>query len=269
VSTPPTTITEDAFARLNAAAATATPCRPVRDLIGSDDIDIAYAVQQLTVADRLARGAHIVGRKIGLTSPAVQQQLGVNQPDFGVLLSDMGYDDDARVPLARLLQPKVEAEVAFVLARDLIDGPLDYEQVRDAVDYAVAAIEIVDSRIADWDITFGDTVADNASSGLYVLGSRRLLLENFDPVAVQMTMSIDEAPVSEGSGAACLGDPLNALTWLAHKARDFGHPLHAGQLVLSGALGPMAPITGPCTVRADIGELGSVTANFTDEAIDE
>lgn len=251
--------------RLHAAESFRTPTTPVRDLIGSDDLASAYAVQQHIVRARIDAGATIVGRKIGLTSPAVQRQLGVDQPDFGVLFDDMGYADSSDVPLSRLLQPKIETEIAFVLAHDLDEDSLDTEDVAAAVSYAVAAIEIVDSRIADWDITFGDTVADNASSGLYVLGTERLTLDEFSPVAAQMRTFIDGQEVSVGSGDACLGDPLNALAWLARTARENGEPLRSGQLILSGALGPMAPITGPCTVRAEISGLGSVSATFVKE----
>ncbi|MGF6884601.1 2-keto-4-pentenoate hydratase [Nocardia sp. GAS34] len=247
---------------LSTAARTGTPCAPVRELIGTDDVATAYAVQAQLTAERLADGATIVGRKIGLTSEAVQRQLGVDQPDFGVLFEDMEFGQDTPIPANRLLQPKAEAEIAFVLARDLSDGPLDDEQVRAAVDYAVAALEIVDSRIANWDITFGDTVADNGSSGLFVLGSRRRTLGEFEPVTARMTMSIDDTEVSTGTGDACLGDPLLALGWLARTTREFGEPLRAGQVVLSGALGPMAAITAPATVTADISGLGSVTAIF-------
>ncbi|MFE3027388.1 2-keto-4-pentenoate hydratase [Nocardia tengchongensis] len=250
---------------LGVAARTGTPCAPVRDLIGANDVAAAYAVQELLTAGRIAAGGEIVGHKIGLTSPAVQRQLGVDQPDFGVLFDDMHYQQDTPVPLSRLLQPKVEAEVAFVLAQDLVDGPLDDEQIRSAVGYAVAALEVVDSRIAGWDITFGDTVADNASSGLFVLGAERRTLDSFDPVSVQMQMAIDGVPVSTGTGAACLGDPLHALAWLARTTREFGRPLRAGQIVLSGALGPMAAIEGPATVTAEITGLGSATATFIQE----
>ncbi|QTJ64403.1 fumarylacetoacetate hydrolase family protein [Rhodococcus sp. ZPP] len=251
--------------RLSIAAATSAPCPPVRDLIGTDDTAAAYAVQEQIIADRLAAGASVVGRKIGLTSPAVQQQLGVDQPDFGVLLDDMRCAEAVPIPLSRLLQPKVEAEIAFVLDHDLVDGPLDDAQIRGAVDYAVAALEIVDSRITGWDITFGDTVADNGSSGLFVLGADRRTLDSFDPVAAQMQMLIDDTEVSTGTGAACLGDPLRALAWLARTAREFGQPLLSGQVILSGALGPMAVIDTAGTVRADITGLGSVTATFTQE----
>ncbi|TWS26439.1 2-keto-4-pentenoate hydratase [Tsukamurella sputi] len=250
--------------RLIAAESSGLPCAPVRDLIGPDDVHAAYAVQERILQRRVAAGGEVVGRKIGLTSPAVQRQLGVDRPDFGMLLADMAVDDGSTVPLGRLLQPRIEAEIAFVLREDLSDGALDLPQVRGAVDYAVAAFEIVDSRIADWDITFGDTVADNGSSGLFVLGEQRRTLDEFEPVAAEMTMSLDSTEVSTGTGAACLGDPLFALQWLAGAARDLGTPLRAGQVVLSGALGPMAPVTGPGTWTTSITGLGSVTVHFSD-----
>src|SRR3954451_20036529 len=227
--------------RLEQAAFTRVPCAPVRDLIGADDVNLAYDVQRQLAKRRLAEGGRVVGRKIGLTSPAVQKQLGVDRPDFGVLFADMDVSDLPEVPSDRLLQAKTEAEIAFVLGADLAEGPLAPAQVRGAVAYAVAALEIVDSRIAGWDITFGDTVADNASSGLFVLGETRLAPAECEPVEVPTRMTLDGAVVSEGSGAACLGDPLTALAWLARTAREFGDPLRAGQVVLSGALGPMAP----------------------------
>ncbi len=253
----------EAAERLEVAARTGVPCRPVRDLIGTDDVQQAYAVQQRLTRHRLAEGARIVGRKIGLTSLAVQAQLGVDRPDFGVLFDDMDVSGLAEVPSARLLQPKTEAEVAFVLGADLAEGPLDAHQVRDAVAYAVAALEIVDSRIVGWDITFGDTVADNASSGLFVLGEDHCSLEEFEPVKAMMQMTLDGQVVSEGSGAACLGDPLLALAWLARTARDLGDPLGAGQIVLSGALGPMVPTPPGSHVHAEITGLGSVSATFS------
>lgn len=255
----------EAAERLETAARTGVPCGPVRDLIGSDDVNAAYAVQQQLTERRLGAGARVVGRKIGLTSPAVQRQLGVDRPDFGVLFDDMDVSGLSAVPSDRLLQPKTEAEVAFVLGTDLAEGPLDAAQVRGAVAYAVAALEIVDSRIAGWDITFGDTVADNASSGLFVLGETRLTLDEFEPVEVLMAMRLGGDLVSEGSGAACLGDPLLALAWLARTARDLGDPLRSGQVVLSGALGPMVATPPGSVVSADLGPLGSVAATFSGE----
>ncbi|MEU8102940.1 fumarylacetoacetate hydrolase family protein [Nonomuraea muscovyensis] len=249
---------DEAVDRLADAALTGRPCRPVRDLI--TDVADAYEVQRRLNARRTAP---VTGRKIGLTSPAVQQQLGVDQPDFGVLFADMEVTGTA--PAGRLLQPKVEAEIAFMLSCDL-SGDLDLAAVRAAVEYAVPALEIVDSRIAGWDITITDTVADNASSGLYALGSERLPLSAFEPVETTMRMYAGDQVVSQGSGAACLGDPLTALLWLARTARDFGDPLRAGQVILSGALGPMVPVSPGLTVKADISGLGTVAVTFEDNA---
>ncbi|WP_078853294.1 2-keto-4-pentenoate hydratase [Streptomyces sp. FxanaA7] len=254
---------ERAVARLTAAVTEGRPVAPVRDLLGERDIAVAYAVQQELTRRRLAAGAVVVGRKIGLTSPAVQRQLGVDQPDFGMLFADMDVSALSEVPSERLSQPKAEAEIAFVLGEDLADGDLDDARVRGAVEYAVAAIEIVDSRIADWDIRLTDTIADNASSGLFVLGERRVTLAEFEPRETTMRMYAGDEPVSEGAGAACLGDPLNALAWLARTAREYGLPLRAGQVVLSGALGPMVPVTPGTRMRAEISSLGTVTAVFS------
>lgn len=253
-----------AAARLAGAADDGRPVPPVRDLLGEHDIDAAYAVQQELTERRLAGGAVVVGRKIGLTSPAVQKQLGVDQPDFGVLFADMDVSALREVPSQRLLQPKAEAEIAFVLGEDLVDGDFDAAGVRRAVEYAVAAIEIVDSRIADWDIRLTDTVADNASSGLFVLGDHRVTLDAFEPREATMRMYVEDEPVSEGHGAACLGDPLNALAWLARTCRAYGAPLRAGQVVLSGALGPMVPAPPGARIRAEIHPLGTVGAVFSE-----
>jgi 2-keto-4-pentenoate hydratase len=249
--------------RLRTAAATGVPCAPVRDLLGEHDVDLAYAVQRRLTGERLAEGARVTGRKIGLTSAAVQRQFGIDQPDFGVLFADMDVSGPGEVPSARLLQPRAEAEIAFVLGADLDADQLDLPAVRAAVDHAVAALEIVDSRIADWDITITDTVADNASSGLYLLGDRRVPLDEFEPATVSMRLSVDGRPASEGTGAACLGDPLRALLWLAKVARDLGDPLRAGQVVLSGALGPVVAARPGSTVLAEISVLSSVSATFS------
>jgi 2-keto-4-pentenoate hydratase len=261
-ATSPVTAAAD---RIEKAATTGVPCAPVRDLIGGEDLGVAYAVQQVLVERRRAAGAVVVGRKIGLTSPAVQEQLGVHQPDFGVLFADMDLSASAdRIPSSRLLQPKIEAEVAFVLDEDLTED-LTYEHVRAAIAHAAPAFEIVDSHIANWDITITDTIADNASSGVFVLGANRLGLDRFTPADVTMQMHLDGKLVSEGTGAACLGDPVNALLWLARTAYEFGEPLRAGQIVLSGALGPMVTVTPGASVSAEISGLGTVHATFTDK----
>jgi 2-keto-4-pentenoate hydratase len=255
---------DEGFNRLQTAMATGVPCSPIRELIDETDVASAYAIQEKLTAARLATGATIIGRKIGLTNPAVQAQLGVDQPDFGVLFDDMGYAENQIVPMSRLIQPKAEAEIAFVLAEDLVDGPLDIAQVRAAVAYAQAAIEIVDSRIAEWNIKFADTVSDNASSGLYVLGADKVSLDDFEPVEAEMSMTTNGAVVSTGTGAGCLGDPLNALSWLAQTAREYGEPLRGGQVILSGALGPMQSVPPGAIVTAQISGLGTVTARFSE-----
>ncbi|MDI9918948.1 fumarylacetoacetate hydrolase family protein [Rhodococcus sp. IEGM 1379] len=251
--------------RLATAISTGVPCDPVRDLIGSDDLVAAYAVQRGVDEIRRNAGAVVVGRKIGLTSVAVQQQLGVDQPDLGVLYADMEFPAGGTIPMNRLLQPKVEAEVAFVLGADLVDGPLDHAQVRDAIEYSVAAIEICDSRIENWDIKFGDTVADNASSGVYVLGTQRRTLAEVEPASVVMSMTVDGVEVSTGVGTACLGDPIEAVVWLARTARDLGQPLTAGQVILSGALGPMAPVGAGNSVTVNVSGFEPVTTSFSSE----
>jgi 2-keto-4-pentenoate hydratase len=249
--------------RLQEAAVSGTPCEPVRDLLGSSDLRLAYRVQQRLTEQRVAGGARIVGRKIGLTSAAVQQQLGVDQPDFGVLFDDMQCGQDDVVPCARLLQPKAEGEIAFVLSRDLDDDAMDVDWVREAVAYAVAALEIVDSRVRDWDIRITDTIADNGSSGMFVLGSKEVKLDDFEPADVEMSLSKDGVVASTGTGEACLGDPLVAFAWLARTAREYGSPLRAGDVVLSGALGPMVPVKAGSRVSADFTSLGSVSATFS------
>lgn len=255
-------IVERAAQRLENAAAGNEPCDPVRDLIGRNDLAAAYAVQDAVTERRVHGGDQIVGRKIGLTSLAVQQQLGVDRPDFGVLFDSMGHADGATIVAAGVMQPRVEAEIAFVLGADLADGPLDAAQVRAATDHVVAALEVCGSRIRDWDISFGDTVADNASAGAFVLGTDRRGLDEVVPAEVEMTMSIDGEEASMGNGAACLGDPVEAVVWLARTARELGNPLCAGQVILSGALGPMRPVVAGQRVTATLSGLGSVSADF-------
>ncbi|MCD9029160.1 fumarylacetoacetate hydrolase family protein [Luteimonas sp. BDR2-5] len=250
--------------RLDRAGVARTPCAPVAELIGAIDIDAAYAVQQRVTERRLGRGARLVGRKIGLTSAAVQSQVGVDRPDFGVLFDDMRFEDGDEVPFSRLLQPKAEAEIAFVLARDILDAS-DPAVVRDAVDRAYPALEIVDSRIADWKILITDTVADNASSGVFVIGAEGRTLDALSPADAVMTMHRNGEQVSQGTGRDCLGDPLNALAWLAATAIEFGAPLRAGDIVLSGALGPMVAVAPGDVFEAAIEPLGTITARFSDE----
>ncbi|MDQ0808841.1 2-keto-4-pentenoate hydratase [Streptomyces sp. B3I7] len=254
---------------LAAAARSGHPSPPVRDLLAPGDIDAAYAVQRLNTERALSAGSRLVGRKIGLTSSAVQRQLGVDQPDYGALLSDMAVDQGGEVPPGRLLQPKVEAEVALILAAGLSDERCTVEDVVAATGFAVPALEIVDSRIAGWDISLMDTVADNASSGLFVLGDARVPVDEVDLRTVRMTMSRNGDVVSEGTGADCLGSPMEAAVWLARTLARLGDPLRAGDIVLTGALGPMAPAAPGDTFDASVSGLGSVRVGFAPRSADD
>lgn len=248
--------------RLAEAARTLTPCEPVRDLIGRDDIDAAYRIQSRNIGALLDTGRTVVGRKIGLTSPAVQKQIGVDQPDFGVLLDDFDVSGDSAVDSTRLLQPRIEAEIAFVLSSDITE-PITAAHAPDFVSTVYASFEIVDSRVANWDISLADTVADNASSGLYVLGDSLPLDQVPELADVRMTMTADGVQVSSGIGSDCLGSPWEALVWLANTSLSYGSGLRAGEVILSGALGPMVPVTPGSTYSASISGIGNVTATFS------
>ncbi len=251
---------EDIAGRLAQADRARAAIPPIKAEVG--DAGRAYAVQEINTARRLGEGRRLVGRKIGLTSPAVQRQLGVDQPDYGMLFDDMVVPEGWEVAADRLIQPKVEAEVAFVLGRDLADERLTIADLLRAIDFALPAIEIVDSRIADWKISFLDTVADNASSGLYVLGTVPRRLEALDLGPAKMVMTEGDRQVSGGTGAACLGHPLNATLWLASTMARLGRPLQAGDTILSGALGPMVTVERGRRYDARIEGLGSVSASF-------
>lgn len=251
---------------LSAAAASGIPCAPVKDGIAALGIDGAYAVQSELTRRALAGARTLVGRKIGLTSKAVQTQLGVDQPDYGMLFADMEIGDHEIIPLSRFLQPRVEAEIAFVMDRDLDDAEITLGRLIPAIAFALPAIEIVDSRIADWKISILDTIADNASSGAYVLGGSPAKIADLDLRLCGMSMELKGEPVSVGCGAACLGNPLNAALWLARRMAALGSPLKAGDVVLSGALGPMVPVTPGASYTARIKGLGSVAAHFGEKA---
>jgi 2-keto-4-pentenoate hydratase len=244
------------------AGRTGVPCAPIRAIIGETDIDAAYAVQEQITERRIGEGARLVGRKIGLTSPAVQAQLGVAQPDYGMLFHDMDVSNGGEIPLDRLIEPKLEAEIAFIMGRDLTGETLTTADVLGAIEWAMPALEIVDSRIEFWDIRITDTVADNASSGLFVLGHDVRRLDAIDLRDCGMALECNGVLVSSGTGAACLGSPVNATLWLARVMAKAGRPLKAGDVVLSGALGPMVTVKPRAVFEARIQGLGSVGVNF-------
>lgn len=235
---------------------------PLRDGLDPVDAEGAYAVQTINTRFWEAQGRRIVGRKAGLTAKAVQAQLGVDQPDFGVLFDDMAIADGGYLDPARALQPKAEAEIAFVLGGDLPDPDTSPEQAAAAVLTVHAAIEIVDSRIADWKISFADTVADNGSSAFFVLGGEGKPLAGLDIYSAGMVMEIDGRIVSVGAGAAALGNPLNAAAWLARTLAARGEPLKAGDILLAGALGPMVALQPGNHVRAVVGGIGEVSFTY-------
>lgn len=236
---------------------------PLREQ-GVTDLELAYAIQNINTEHRVNAGARIVGKKIGLTSLAVQQQLGVDQPDYGVLFHDMEILNGLSVAMSEMMQPKAEAEIAFILGDDLDTDQLTILDLIHAIDFALPAIEIVGSRIENWNIKICDTVADNASASHYVLGHRPRTLDEFDMVGCSMQLHKNGTLVSEGSGAACLGSPLNATLWLANKMAALGQPLQAGELILSGAIGPMTALNTGDNIIAQIEGLGSVSVSVTE-----
>lgn len=254
------TLAELAGRLRNAYQSGAVP--PMRDGLDPVDAENAYAIQTINTRIWVEEGRRIIGRKAGLTAKAVQAQLGVSQPDFGVLFEDMRIADGGKLDPARTLQPKAEAEIAFILADDLPDPSTTPEQVAAAVATVHAAIEIVDSRIADWKISFADTVADNGSSAFFVLADAGLSLDGLDLESAAMEMRINNAVVSTGIGAAALGNPLNAAAWLAQTLAARGEPLKAGDILLAGALGPMVALTPGDRVHASVGGIGACSFSY-------
>lgn len=255
-------IIETAAQRLRQADLKKEVCEPVRDLIGADNVVAAYAVQQINTNIRLKKGAKVIGHKIGLTAPVVQKQLGVDQPDFGLLWHDKEVLNGGEISMSELMQPRAEAEIAFVLGKDLDKEIITTVDILNAVEYAVASIEIVGSRIKNWDIKIADTIADNASASHWVIGHQPVKLQDVDLINCKMQMTNNGKVVSEGVGKACLGSPINALLWLANKMVKMKQPLKAGDLILSGAVGPMVSAKAGDNFNVTIEGLGGVSVSF-------
>lgn len=235
------------------------PCDPPTLFRPDLSLAGAYQVSKYNFERRLKENdAKRAGSKIGLTSQAVQKQLNVSQPDFGWLTSDMQLSSGGMIPKTKLIQPKVEGEVAFILKKDL-QGPTHRDAVIGATDSVAACIEVIDSRVSDWKIKIEDTVADNASSAYYVLGAQRRPLSEVDLVKASMTLKINGETRSTGAGAACLGDPVNAVLWLANTFGLLGETLRAGDVILSGAYGPVVPFQPGDRCEVEIDGLGRVT----------
>ena len=235
---------------------------PLTELNPEITIDEAYQVQLHTIEGRVAAGEKIVGKKIGLTSLAMQQMLGVDQPDYGHLLDGMIIDNGGEISTNQVLQPKVEGEIAFVLKKDLKGPNVTVIDVLAATDYVVPALEIVDSRVKDWKIKLEDTVADNASSGLYVLGDKKLPIDGLDLAQMGMVLYKNGKMVNTGVGAAALGHPATCVAWLANKLADYGITLKAGEVILSGALSAAVVGEPGDHFQARFAHLGEVNVRF-------
>lgn len=237
---------------------------PLIETYGEVTLDDAYAVQQAQVGHWLAGGAVLRGHKVGLTSAAMQRQLGVAEPDFGVLRDDMFFDEVVPIPLGRFLQARIEPEVAFVLRTDLRGPGVTTAEAAAAVDFVVPALEIIDSRIRDWKISLVDTVADNASSGGLVLGANHARLNAVDLPQMAAHLYRGGDLVATGLGEAVLGSPLNALVWLADTLGARGVGLRAGHVVMPGSITAAQPVGAGETWTARFAGLGSVTAHFVE-----
>lgn len=253
---------QSAADRLNNAYIENKVCGPVRSILADRDVAGAYAVQDINTTRWLAEGRRLSGRKIGLTAKAVQKAAGIDQPDYGILFDDMEILSGESIPAGALFQPKAEVEIAFVLERDLDRDGVTLTQVIDAIGYALPALEIIDTRISDWDLNIVDTIADNAASGRYVLGTRPVRLEMLDLLLCGAVVERNGEGVSFGAGIACLGNPLHAVRWLARTMIAVGRPLKAGDVVLSGALGPMVSVAPGDFIEARISGLGDVCIAF-------
>jgi 2-oxopent-4-enoate/cis-2-oxohex-4-enoate hydratase len=225
-------------------------------------IDDAYRVQQRMIASRLAGGARVVGKKIGVTSRAVMNMLGVGQPDFGYVLDDMIYNEGQSIPVASLIQPRAEGEIAFVLKKDLRGPGVTNAAVLAATEGVMTCFEIVDSRIHDWKVKIQDTVADNASCGVMVLGDRLVDPRRLDLNTCGMVIEKNGEVIATGAGAATLGSPVNAVAWLANTLGRLGISLRAGEVVLSGSLATLLPVGAGDSLRATVGGIGGCGVRF-------
>nr|WP_319565570.1 2-oxopent-4-enoate hydratase [uncultured Rhodoferax sp.] len=239
-----------------------TPVDPLTTRYGDISIEDAYGIQQRVVARRLSAGEKIVGKKIGVTSKAVMNMLGVQQPDFGHMLDGMIFGDGDAIQASTLIQPKAEGEIAFVLKKDLVGPGISAADVLAATEGVMACFEIVDSRIRDWKIKIQDTVADNASCGVFVLGDRMVDARDVDLRNCGMVLEKNGEIVVTGAGAATMGSPVNAVVWLANTLGRLGIPLKAGEIILSGALGAMVPVQAGDNLRVTIGGIGTCAVRF-------
>lgn len=236
--------------RIIRARADACAIDPISAEYPQFDMDDAYAIQKRVNAARIANGSRVVGYKIGLTSKAVQEQLGVGQPDYGVLFADMELLQGESVDCSQLIAPKAEGEIGFAFKNDIDRSDLSFMELQAEIDFFFPVIEIVDSVVRDWKIGIVDTIADNASSARYMVGAKTFTPRGVDFGAIELNVSAPQGEV-KGRGSACLGNPLLATHWLVKKLNELNVPIKRGQIVLSGAMAPMVPITPGCEIGFD------------------
>ncbi|NLW05374.1 MAG: 2-oxopent-4-enoate hydratase, partial [Pseudomonadaceae bacterium] len=226
-------------------------------------IEDAYNISMRMLERRLAAGEHIIGKKIGVTSKAVQTMLGVGQPDFGYLTNKMAFSQGEEMPISsQLMQPKAEGEIAFILKKDLMGPGVTNADVLAATDFVMPCFEVVDSRIESWEIKIQDTVADNASCGLFILGNNAVDPRKVDLATCGMVVEKNGSIISTGAGAAALGSPVNCVAWLANTLGHFGIPLKAGEVILSGSLVPLVPVKAGDFMSLNIGGIGGASVRF-------
>ena len=254
---------EEVADRLWVSLTGGSPLSPITDEYPEMSIEDAYRISEINLNRRIEeRGTKLSGKKIGLTSKAVQTWLNVDQPDFGYLTEDMAHENESGIDTGIFQQPRIEAEIAFLLKKDLTGPGVTKEKVLSATESVIPALEIIDSRVKDWKIKIQDTVADNASSGAYVIGEGMGNPLELDLTILGMRMFKNGKIVSTGAGAACLGHPAEAVAWLANALGAFGVSLHAGETILSGALGPVTDIQIGDRICAEINGLGRVACHF-------
>jgi 2-keto-4-pentenoate hydratase len=251
--------------RLDTAWKTHNPIQPITETDGINDVATAYAIQTYWTNMRMADSEKIVGRKIGLTSKAIQQQLGVNEPDYGTLWQSSFYsakNGKVKIPASDFLQPRIEGEIAFLIGKPLRESDITLEQVLEATEACAMGIEIVASRIADWKIKLVDTIADNASYGGFTLGPWDQKMKNTDLGALAMTIHHNGELAAEGLGSAALGHPARSTAWLANKLLEFGVSLEPGDIVISGGITKMLPVKAGDEFRFTLTGQPDLTVTF-------
>ena len=235
---------------------------PLTDSFPDLSPDDAYRVQEQVLQYRLSSGRKVVGKKVGLTSAAMQKMLGIDTPDYGMIFDNMVLADGAEVPFYSLQQPRVEPEITFFLKKTIKGPNVSIDDVLEATDYVVASLEVVGSRVADWKIKLADTIADNASHMAAVIGSAKMDVAQVDLVNEGLVFEKNGVELSRGTGAAVLDNPAKAVAWCANKLGEYGVPLNAGEFVMPGALVGMTPVEKGDIVVAKFDTLGSVSVKF-------